>query len=462
MSYFVLFVFDFLFQVCNFCCRYIDDSDAKKIMIPKFFGDKNNPCMIVDDLISGLAAGPKTYFETSSIEEKNHGMILALTNKVAGQKGALKLASSIEHQNNIRKKYSTIHDLTAHPICCGFLMSFCENEHNSENLSFIRDINEYRELYRDDTGIWTSDWRDTDLVLNDVVTADTIAESLSLPLAEHTEGPWTSRTDLVAAQIAAENIFEKYFLENSPYQVCVSECVVRKTAERMNLLHLYGPSIFDEASIDPTKTMARDVLPRFRASDSIDRMVACVASCEPPPPAAVLIVPAPESLLLLFSSSEPFTSMESIPVTLDEMLTSQQLYTQFSNYLLNAEGTKCNIGEPLKCVRKIDILDDLLATSGNEDPGDQATQIFKYFVAEKSAFEIAISYPERKRVMLSLADPKKGMFSAVRAAALDLIENDFKAFIASDACCRAKESDSKCKKSQFQTPYRPSLMWNNV
>jgi Regulator of G protein signaling domain len=437
MSYFVLFVFDFLFQVCNFCCRYIDDSDAKKIMIPKFFGDKNNPCMIVDDLISGLAAGPKTYFETSSIEEKNHGMILALTNKVAGQKGALKLASSIEHQNNIRKKYSTIHDLTAHPICCGFLMSFCENEHNSENLSFIRDINEYRELYRDDTGIWTSDWRDTDLVLNDVVTADTIAESLSLPLAEHTEGPWTSRTDLVAAQIAAENIFEKYFLENSPYQVCVSECVVRKTAERMNLLHLYGPSIFDEASIDPTKTMARDVLPRFRASDSIDRMV-------------------------LFSSSEPFTSMESIPVTLDEMLTSQQLYTQFSNYLLNAEGTKCNIGEPLKCVRKIDILDDLLATSGNEDPGDQATQIFKYFVAEKSAFEIAISYPERKRVMLSLADPKKGMFSAVRAAALDLIENDFKAFIASDACCRAKESDSKCKKSQFQTPYRPSLMWNNV
>lgn len=428
-------------------------------MIPKFFGDKNNPCMIVDDLISGLAAGPKTYYETSSIEEKNHGMILALTNKVAGQKGALKHASSIEHQNNVRKKYSTIHNLTAHPICCGFLMTFCENEHNAENLSFIRDINEYRELFRYDTDIWTSDWRDTDFVLNDVITAETSIESFSLPLAEHTGGTWASKTDLVAAQALAETIFEKYLHVHSPHQVCVSDCVAKKTAERMNLLHLYGPNIFDEASIDPIKTMERDVLPRFRASDSIERMVSCVASCEPPPPATGLIVSAPESLLLLISSSEPFTSIESIPVTLDEMLTSQQLYIQFSNYLLNAEGAKSNSGDALKCVRKIDILDGLLNVSSNEDPGDQALQIFRYFVAEKSAFEIAVSYPERKRVMLSLADPKKGMFSAVRAAALDLLTSDFNTFTASDACYRVKESDSKSRKSQFQSSCRPTLMW---
>lgn len=430
-------------------------------MIPKFFGDKNNPCMIVDDLISGLAAGPKTYYETSSIEEKNHGMILALTNKVAGQKGALKLASSIEHQSNVRKKYNTIHSLTAHPICCGFLMTFCENEHNAENLSFIRDINEYRELFRYDTDIWTSDWRDTDFVLNDVITAETSIESFSLPLAEHSGGTWASKTDLVAAQTLAETIFEKYLHVNSPHQVCVSDCVAKKTAERMNLLYLYGPNIFDEASIDPIKTMERDVLPRFRASDSIERMVSCVASCEPPPPAAGLIVSAPESLLLLVSSSEPFTSIESIPVTLDEMLTSQQLFIQFSNYLLNAEGAKNNSGDALKCVRKIDILDGLLNVSSNEDPGDQALQIFRYFVAEKSAFEIAVSYPERKRVMLSLADPKKGMFSAIRAAALDLLTSDFNTFTASDACYRVTDSDSKSRKSQFQSSCRPTL-WHNI
>ena len=462
MSSFVLIIFDFLFQVCNFCCRYIDDSDAKKIMIPKFFGDKNNPSMIVDDLISGLAAGPKTYFETSSIEEKNHGMILALTNKVAGQKGALRLASSIEHQNNIRKKYSTIHALTAHPICCGFLMSFCENEHNSENLSFLRDINEYRELFRDDTGIWTKDWRDIDFAMNDVVTADTSTESLSLPPAEHTRVSWTPRTDLIAAQIAAETIFEKYLHENSPNQVCVSDCVAKKTAERMNLLHLYGPNIFDEASIDPMKTMERDVLPRFRASDSVERMVTCVASCEPPPPPIGLTVPAPETLLQLVSSSEPFTSMESFPVNLEEMLTSQQLYTQFTNYLLIAEDTKSKSANALKCVRKIDILEGLLTASCNQDPRDQATQIFRYFVAEKSAFEIVISYPERKRIMLSLADPKKGMFSAVRAAALDLLTSDFKAFTESDPCLRGKESESKSKKNQSQVPYRPSLIWHHT
>lgn len=430
-------------------------------MIPKFFGDKNNPCMIVDDLISGLAAGPKTYFETSSIEEKNHGMILALTNKVAGQKGALKLASSIEHQNNIRKKYSTIHDLTAHPTCYGFLMAFCENEHNAENLSFIRDINEYRELFSVDTDVWPKDWRDIDIAVNDEVGVDDSVENILLSVAEHT-GNRKSRTDLAVAQIAAEAIFEKYLRENSPHQVCVSDCVVKKTAERMTLLHLYGPRVFDEANLDPIKTMERDVLPRFRVSNSIERMVMYVSSCEPPPPATRLIVPAPESTLLLVSSTEPFTSLELIPVTLDEVLGSQQLYTQFLNYLVISTGTKGSSGDTLKCVRKIDILDDLLTICCDEDAREQVLQIFKYFVADKAAFEISIPYPDKKSLMLTLASPKKGMFAAVRAAAIESLTCDFKAFTESDACYREKESDSKSKSSRGHAPYRPSLMWPNA
>ena len=97
--------------MCNFCCKFIDNPEVeKKIQIPKFFGE-SHPEMIADDLMSGLEAGPKTYFENSTIEEKNHGMIAALTKKIEAQQSALKSATALEHQNNIRKKYSTIDDL---------------------------------------------------------------------------------------------------------------------------------------------------------------------------------------------------------------------------------------------------------------------------------------------------------------------------------------------------------------
>ena len=44
--------------------------------------------------------------------------------------------------------------------------------------------------------------------------------------------------------------------------------VAENTKRRMKLLDLYGPDVFSEALLDPLKTINRDVLPRFLASEN--------------------------------------------------------------------------------------------------------------------------------------------------------------------------------------------------
>ena len=64
---------------------------------------------------------------------------------------------------------------------------------------------------------------------------------------------------------------------------------------RMQLLHLYGPHVFEEAVIDPIKTMKKDVLPRFVVSDICQELINNLALCEPLPSADMLQVVAPSS-----------------------------------------------------------------------------------------------------------------------------------------------------------------------
>ena len=51
--------------------------------------------------------------------------------------------------------------------------------------------------------------------------------------------------------------------------------------------------MFEEACLDPIKTMQKDILPRFLLSPVFRRMVEDVAMWEPPPPASDLKVPPP-------------------------------------------------------------------------------------------------------------------------------------------------------------------------
>lgn len=402
--------------MCNYCCKFIDDPEVqKKIHCPHFFGE-NSPNMVSDDLISTLESGPKTYFENTSVEEKNRGMISALTNKIAAQQGALKLATALEHQNNIRKKYSSIESIIEHPICCGYLMKYCENQHNSESLSIVNDIDEYRELFSGDGDSWMEDWRDLD-----VATKINDSDNIDINLLNGVVWNSTAIESEVIEKI--NGIVMKYFNKDSITEVCISDVIVKRTMKRIKLLNLYGPSIFEEAYTDPIITLRKDVLPRFRVSDIVDVMVVCVAACEPPPLAAELYVPVPGNLLLQMATVEALS--ETRLFTLDEVIGCGHLYTGFLQYLEEKKSSGVN---SLLCVRKIDIFQELSKVEGSKEAADEAILIFRYFVVDGAAFHVVLPVHVKRKIMSQLAGPKSDMFTFVKSAALLLLKKEFELF----------------------------------
>ena len=383
--------------------------------MPKFFGEVK-PGVTVDQLQSMLTAGPKTYNELASIEEKNREMIAALIAKLAHQDEIMEASTKLEHQNNVRRKYPTICDMINHPICCGFLLQFCESQHSAENLYFIREVDEFRDLFSVDNEKWGVDWRDNDTRAE--IDDHNVAENLIK------EDIWTSNVSKEVASIKIESILCKYLRDDAQYQVCISKCLIARTLKRAKLMYLYGPSIFDEACNIPILTMNKDVLPRYLVSDIMQNMVVRVASCEPVPPAKDLNVPPPESLLLHLCSADAFPDTRCF--TLDELIGSQHLYDSFLTFLQNISKEK---GNKLLCIRKIDIFEELMHMNCVKEATEEAWQIYRYYVAQGAAFEIPLSSLDRKYLMLSLAIPKKKMFSVLRKTAYMNIKSDFEILV---------------------------------
>ena len=364
--------------------------------------------------MTGLEAGPKTYFENASIEEKNHEMILALANKLASQSDALKFATAYEHKNNIKKRYFTIDELLQHPICSSYLMKFCRIQHNSENLSFLRDVDEYREIFQGDDNLCWKNWRDTDAKV-----------SIDLDIDEkYLKFQWTSTASKIKTLDKINDILMKYFHADSVSQVCISNNVIEKTRKRIKLISLYGAAVFEEACIDPLITLERDVLPRFRKSNCGHDMIISLSYCEPPPPAAALEVLPPGNILLHISSLESFT--ETRRFSLEEIIGTCNLFSGFFEYLKNEKSDGIN---KLICIRNIDTFYQLMNINCYEEAVEIVWIIFRYFVVPGSVYQIDIPSGELKIIMSQLAEPKKEIFDIVRKAALALLHIDFELFM---------------------------------
>jgi hypothetical protein len=62
-------------------------------------------------------------------------------------------------------------------------------------------------------------------------------------------------------------IWDTYLCERASTQICVPSLIFDNTIKRLKLLNLYGPHVFDETMIDPMKTLAKDIYPRFIVSE---------------------------------------------------------------------------------------------------------------------------------------------------------------------------------------------------
>ena len=296
-------------EVCNFCCKFIDDPQtvAQKIHaaeerrrsvsigslnVPKFFGEVKDGVKgdIVKEINGKKEKGyPKAYAEGLTVEDKNKEALAILTGKLQRQASTARRIASSEKAFLTKKKFSTIESLIENNLCCGYLLKFCQREFTAENLMFILGVDEYRDFYAvDGTTVWTNSWKDTDATVKIdepvVEGADEVADS----------GYWPSATEKEHAHTAAANLYAKFLSNDSPVQVCISESFMNKTQRRMKLLHMYGPHVFEEACLDPIKTMKKDVIPRFLVSDICDELMNQLALCDPLPITTLLDVSAPE------------------------------------------------------------------------------------------------------------------------------------------------------------------------
>lgn len=358
---------------------------------------------------------------------KNHRLIQALTEKIADQACALKSATALEHLSNIRSKYSTVKGTIEHPVCCGFFLKFCESEHNSEILSFILDVIEYREIFLEDTREWITDWKEIDLKSKVSVenTGDNVAPSTAE--TEPDRIIWDSAVNQSTATTKAQLIFSKYLKENASNQVSTSDCVLKRAEKRMTLMNLYGPTLFDEVWMDHLTTLEKGIFPRFKISSISEDMVIFVALCEPPPPPppVELKIPPPGNLLLVLSSFDSLSDERKF--TLDEIIGCEYLYLRLLEYL-HTHNRKESSSNTLKCIRKIDIFEQLMYMNCVRDATSQATEILRYFVIEKSVHEVKIPKKVRNHIMMSSADPKKGMFDTLRKLAIEILKIEFNIF----------------------------------
>lgn len=93
------------------------------------------------------------------MKEKTHVMMNAFRLRLNAQTDNLKSAAALEHQNNIRKKYADIDVIIKHPICCGYLLHFCNIQFCAENLNFVCEVHRFQDLFAVDTDMWTKNWK---------------------------------------------------------------------------------------------------------------------------------------------------------------------------------------------------------------------------------------------------------------------------------------------------------------
>ena len=336
----------------------------------KFFGVEEGTETNLSNVDS--KTGPKQYFESLTVEDKNREAVHVLASYIEKQKVIAEDIAKNERIVNVSNQYKTIESIITSPICCGYLLQFCKVEFNAENLTFILEVDEYRDIFDTETQtIWTKSWIDID----EMVKIDD--EEISNELMKVV---WPSENNKEQIEKKIERIFKKFLDNDSPVQVCISENFMKKTRKRMKLLQFYGPDVFSEACLDPIKTLKKDVLPRFLVSEIAQNMFSMLASCYNLPSAnQVRVIPPSNS----FIAELPLVAMpEDRQYTLEECLQCELLYNSLIKYVTSNESLSY-----LYFARMHYMFIEFIEAGKENEAKDQAWLMYKYFIAPNSPFE---------------------------------------------------------------------------
>lgn len=338
-------------------------------------------------------------------------------------------------KGSISHPTDSIEDITSNPLKCGFLLAFCESEHSAENLHYIVEIDNFRDHLLSDHSSWTNDWRliDTMIDLHDKVRELTDLEVKAhhddLTVVVGDESKWPSRKiKFVGSEEHIKRIWSTYLSHHAPSQICMPSRVLVNTKRRLEYLHLYGPSVFDETLLDPMKTLKVDALPRFLTSIYYKKMSKRLETIFPLPAASELSLPPPVKSAVCEWPDDMVTFEKLNDVPIIDVLHDYILFEQYVLYCKTAY-----IDENIFCARAISIfkshfqsVTDMSAHS-KEDAAVDAVElvwlIFRFFVAAKSPYEVSTSHRRKKQVKLLLASPKFSMFDKVEKSVMGILTN---------------------------------------
>lgn len=299
----------------------------------------------------------------------------------------------------------TITVVLTDPIQCGYLLAFCTKEHSTENLNFIIEVNRYRDIIgNSDSVSWTRTWIEID------ADADAIARNIKWPSVK-------LREDAVRAH--AQKIWDDYLSQESLFEVCLSAKIFDRTLQRLKRVDLYGPHVFEEALLEPTKTLKTDTLRRFLASKMFREMTSNLDSLASLPLSYSLSVEAPTGTMVV----TPDVAENRKKFSLDDLLSNNFLYKQFLSHLNTTQSA-----ENLLCVRMIAIFLEHMSAKDIKRAKAQAWNIYRYFVASGSAFEVSLYSLHKKEVMLALAMPNVNMFDELKKSAMMMLMVNFNTY----------------------------------
>lgn len=369
------------------------------------------------------------------------------------------------------------------PIGLGHFLAFCESEYNSEYLQLFVAVEKFRntsdkkpvyQLSRDNSSSELKEnWRHIDESIG-----SSLVDAKTLPLDEKRKlemmNIWENffnNKDISTKDVIVDNDPQKRTRRRSslnttvttlsPNYVFLSQTVSNNTIRRMEHVHLYGTDVFTEAVTEALRILHRDIFPRFLKSETytymIKRRLGPDFESDITLPASHLLIVKPPRSDILTELGFRLIHAEGKLYSLKEIMKDGLLFNEFHNRL-----KRTNSSAFLLCPRLITIFREtikenkystnistsistsaILTTSQKSKLNDvesakisysesiknQAWDIYLFFVAKGSIYEILLSYEQKKAIQLSLGNPSIDMFFDLEAIAMTellLLFNKFK------------------------------------
>lgn len=390
------------------------------------------------------------------------------------------------------------------PICSGFLSLFCDNHLCSENMQFIMEIDRFKDFFHRDLKAFNRKRRhrkdedeiETELIDDKISTNgdDKNVNILSvLNRLNNKENNLTKYTNINTQInirhlesefsvllnspnfISKENwpseiinkdavqahliyIWDTFMHQESKYWICLPYNLFISTLDKMCSIHIYGPNVFNDALLDPAKTIQKDIYPRFLYSQEFKLMKKYIEIIKTIPLARDFKYVPPRYAIVFKRYSLNALQRNDVRYTLRDLIDDTILFPEFMKYLQQVFSS-----ENLLCVRaivmfkeSIDIkilreknkgkkqkeedrrrmshshshshLDDEKKDI-NEIVMENAWNVYRYFVAPSSPYEVSLAYHYKKNVMRSLANPTKNMFDEIENSALSALKTHYNNFL---------------------------------